>query len=153
MSFQCAENTKNELFFIENYRIVSMEIVLSRPSSPAASASRHSSSVMNRSSHHGQAQQTAQQQQQSQQQQSNQSQPSQQTPSTPSKQSQNQQSTQHDVINYEQQPSPAHHRANSGPTIAISLFPEAENSNCKFFEASNGSVNQVCGREIRRKSD
>lgn len=35
-----------------------------------------------------------------------------------------------DVINFEQQTSPAHHRANSGPTIAISLFPEAENSNC-----------------------
>lgn len=29
----------------------------------------------------------------------------------------------------DQQSSPAHHRANSGPTIAISLFPESDNSN------------------------
>lgn len=29
--------------------------------------------------------------------------------------------------------SPAHHRANSGPTIAISLFPENDSSNCKLF--------------------
>lgn len=29
------------------------------------------------------------------------------------------------------QQSPAHHRANSGPTIAINLFAENDNSNCK----------------------
>lgn len=31
----------------------------------------------------------------------------------------------------QQSASPVHHRANSGPTIAISLFPEAESSNRK----------------------
>lgn len=39
----------------------------------------------------------------------------------------------HDISsNFDQQQSGAHHRANSGPTIAISLFPESENSNCMF---------------------
>lgn len=39
----------------------------------------------------------------------------------------------HDISNYDQQQSGAHQRANSGPTIAISLFPESENSNCKWW--------------------
>lgn len=50
----------------------------------------------------------------------------------PQSQTQPQPSNQpHDSSNYDQQQSGAHHRANSGPTIAISLFPESENSNCK----------------------
>lgn len=36
------------------------------------------------------------------------------------------------ILSVEQQ-SPAHHRANSGPTIAISLFPENDSSNCSLF--------------------
>lgn len=40
----------------------------------------------------------------------------------------------HESSHYDQQQSGAHHRANSGPTIAISLFPESENSNCKCFQ-------------------
>lgn len=34
----------------------------------------------------------------------------------------------------QQQSSPAHHRANSGPTIAISLFPESDNSKSLRFK-------------------
>ncbi|XP_037031794.1 serine/threonine-protein kinase BRSK2 isoform X1 [Bradysia coprophila] len=37
--------------------------------------------------------------------------------------------TPHTATNTEQQSSPVHHRANSGPTIAISLFAEPDNSN------------------------
>lgn len=37
-------------------------------------------------------------------------------------------SSQPQINSFDQQSS-AHHRANSGPTIAISLFPEGDNSN------------------------
>lgn len=75
--------------------------MLCRPSSPATTASRHASHATSTSKRF----QTITSQQQ---------QPSPQKPS--------------EILN-EQQGSPVHHRASSGPTIAVSLFPETENSN------------------------
>ncbi|XP_031629810.1 serine/threonine-protein kinase BRSK1 isoform X2 [Contarinia nasturtii] len=92
---------------------------LSRPSSPATSArhSTHSPSIGGRTVQPKSQQQSEDQQQT-------------QTTSTQQPQLQLQSSNQsHDTSNYDQQQSGAHHRANSGPTIAISLFPESENSN------------------------
>lgn len=57
----------------------------------------------------------------------------------------------HQVTNTDQQSSPVHHRANSGPTIAISLFAEPDNSNSKYISRCNPhlmkTISSSCNRD------